>query len=104
MGLVTFTVSVIEAGRCASLATRAWALARPAWSVALRPLLEAEPELEAAVPEPLELALELHAASDKAAATASSMPARRNAEEQRLRVWSRGVIDPPSGILVNMDC
>ena len=98
MGLVTFTVSVMVVGRCTSLATTAAALARPAWSAALRSLAEAAPELEDAVPVPLELELELlelQAASAKAAATASSTPARRNVKEKRLRVLSRGFIYPP---------
>src|ERR1700722_12007725 len=99
MGLVTFTVSVMVVGCCISLATMACALARPAWSAALRPLPEAELEVEDAVPDPLEL-LELQAASDRAAATASSTPARRNLKEKRLRVSSRAFIYPPSGTLV----
>jgi len=83
-------------GRCTSLATTAAALARPAWSAALRSLAEAAPELEDVVPVPLELELlELQAASDKAATTASITPARRNVKEKRLRVLSRGVIYPP---------
>jgi hypothetical protein len=77
----------------------ACALAIPAWSAALRPLPEAELEVEDAVPDPLEL-LELQAASDRAAATASSTPARRNLKEKRLRVSSRAFIYPPSGTLV----
>ena len=94
--MVTFTVSVMVVGCCTVPATMAAALARPAWSAALRPLAEAEPELEDAVPVPLELELlELQAASDKAAATASSTPERRNVKEKRLRVLSRGVICPP---------
>ncbi|MBV9203902.1 MAG: hypothetical protein JO037_00530 [Actinobacteria bacterium] len=93
-----FTVSVILVGRCTAPVTNVCALASPAWSAVLRPLAEPDD----AVPEPLEL-LELHAASDKAAATASSTPVRRNVKERRLRVSSRGVIHPPSGILVIMD-
>jgi hypothetical protein len=54
------------------------------------------------LPELVEL-LELHAASDKAAATASSTPARRHLNEARLRVSACGVIYPPSGTLVIMD-
>src|SRR5580700_2508491 len=73
MGLVTFTVSVMAVGSWISLVTMACALARPAWSAALRPLAEVELELEEAAPELLEL-LEPQAASDKEAATASSTP------------------------------
>jgi hypothetical protein len=63
----------------------ACALARPAWSAALRPLAEVELELEEAAPELLEL-LEPQAASDKEAATASSTPTCRSLREKRLRV------------------
>src|ERR1700733_3612944 len=97
MGLVTFVVSVMALGRWLCELTRACALARPAWSAALRPLLEDELEPEDAVPEllePLEL-LELHAASDRVATTASSTPVCRKVREKRLRAWSTGVIHPP---------
>jgi hypothetical protein len=102
MGLVTFTVSVMAVGSWISLVTMACALARPAWSAALRPLAEVELELEEAAPELVEL-LEPQAASDKAAATASSTPAWRNLKEKRLRVSSGAFIYPPSETLVITD-
>src|SRR5260370_20238153 len=97
MGLVTFVVSVIVVGRWVCEVTRASALARPAWSAELRPLLEDELEPEDAVPELLELLelLEPQAASTNVATTASSTPACRNVREKRLRAWSTGVIHPP---------
>jgi hypothetical protein len=97
MGLVIFTVSVMAVGSGVSLETRVCALARPAWSAALRPLPEAELEVEDAAPE-LE-PLELQAASGKTAATASSTLARRHFTQARLRVSTRAFIYPPSGTL-----
>jgi hypothetical protein len=103
MGLVIFTVSVMAVGSGVSLETRVCALTRPAWSAALRPLPEAELEVEVedAAPELLE-PLELQAASGKTAATASSTLARRHFTQARLRVSTRAFIYPPSGTLVIM--
>src|SRR5579862_773956 len=78
MGLVTLVVSVIVVGRWLCEATRASALARPAWSAELRPLLEDELEPEDAVPELLLEPLELQAASTSVAMTASSTPVCRS--------------------------
>ena len=79
-------------------------MARPAWSAALRPLLEDELEPEDAVPEllePLEL-LELHAASDRVATTASSTPVRRKVRERSSSRLVNGGHPSSSGILVIM--
>jgi hypothetical protein len=95
IGLVTFTVSVICVGRTTPAVTIASALARPAWSAALRPLADvAEPEDVAELEDVVLGLLELHAAAAKATAIASSTPVR-NLRENRLRVWSRRVIHPP---------